>query len=78
MSIRYKKNSAILEENVSVEEAEGFLEWLINNPKGTIDLSKCKHMHTAVFQLIMMLDKQKLVMPEDPDLRAWIENSIKK
>lgn len=54
MGIRYMKKQASLEEIVTVEDAEGLLEWLKKQPKPAVNLSKCQHMHAAVLQVLLM------------------------
>jgi hypothetical protein len=53
MGIRYMKKQASLEEIVTVEDAEGLLEWLKKQPKPAVNLSKCQHMHAAVLQVLL-------------------------
>lgn len=54
MGIRYMKKQASLEDIVTVEDAEGLLDWLKNQAKPAVNLSKCQHMHAAVLQVLLM------------------------
>ncbi len=54
MSIRYLKKHAALEDIVTVEDAETLLDWLKNQPKPGVNLSKCVHLHTAVLQVLLI------------------------
>ena len=53
MPIEFKRNRAIFRDDVSVEEAEGLLEWLQNRSTAKVDLSACSHLHTANVQVLM-------------------------
>lgn len=54
MGIRYLKKHAALEDIVTVEDAEGLFDWLKQQPKPAVTLSKCVHVHTAVLQVLLM------------------------
>jgi hypothetical protein len=54
MPIRYLKKHAALEEIVTVEDAEALLEWLKKQAKPAVNLSKCKHLHAAVLQVLLV------------------------
>ena len=77
MSIEFKKQQAIFHDTVSVEEAEGLLEWLQNNPTATIDVSACTHLHPANLQVLMAHKTYVTAWPNDPNLRAWLESALK-
>ena len=51
MAIEYKKNQALFRDVVSVEEAEGLLEWLQKKPSAKVDFSACAHLHPANLQV---------------------------
>lgn len=72
MGIEYKKSTAIFEENVTVEEAEGLLDWLIKNPKGKINLSACQHIHAANLQVLMAVKPTFSHESKDADLQMWL------
>ncbi len=77
MPIEFKKNRALFQREVSVEEAEGLLEWLQNRPAAKVDLSQCSHMHTANLQVLMAAKPTIVNWPENPDLRAWLEPALR-
>ncbi len=77
MSIEYKKSVATFHEHISVEEAEGLLEWLIKNPKGKINLAACEHLHAANLQVLMAVKPVISAMPNNQDLQMWIEVALK-
>ena len=73
MPIEFKKEHAFLRDAVSVEEAEGLLEWLQHEPSAKVDLSACRHLHTANLQVLMAAKPAISRWPEDAKLRAWLE-----
>jgi anti-anti-sigma regulatory factor len=77
MPIEYKKNRAIFRGEVSVEEAEGLLEWLQNKSNAKVDLSACSHLHTANLQVLMTVKTCIFSWPKNADLRAWLEPALK-
>lgn len=77
MPIEYKKNHAVFLDIVSVDEAEGLLEWLQNKPAAKVDLGACTHLHPANLQVLMAAKSRITVWPNDADLRAWLETALK-
>lgn len=77
MPIEYKKNQAVFLDIVSVDEAEGLLEWLQNKPAAKVDLGACTHLHLANLQVLMAAKSRITVWPNDADLRAWLETALK-
>ena len=76
MPIHFDKTQAIFQDVAGVEEAEGLLEWLQNNPKATIDLAACTHLHAANLQVLMAHKTPVAAWPNDSDLRAWLESTV--
>ena len=77
MPIEFKKNRAIFREEISVEEAEGLLEWLQTRPTAKADLSACSHMHTANLQVLMTAKTAISSWPKNVEFRAWLEPALK-
>lgn len=77
MPIEYKKNLAVFSDVVSVEEAEGLLEWLQNKPSAKINLAACTHLHPANLQVMMAVKVRIIAWPDDANLRAWLETALK-
>jgi hypothetical protein len=73
MPIEFKSGCAFFLDAVSVEEAEGLLEWLQQQPSAKVDLSACCHLHTANLQVLMAAKPVISSWPEDAKLRAWLE-----
>ena len=77
MPIEFKKKQAIVTNVASVEEAEGLLEWLLNKPAATMNLSACTHLHPANVQVLMACKTRVTAWPTDSNLRAWLESTLK-
>lgn len=77
MPIEFKKNRAIFRDEVSVEEAEGLLEWLQTRPSAKADLSELSHLHTANLQVLMAAKTSISNWPNNDELRAWLEPALK-
>jgi len=73
MPIEYKNDAAVFREMVSVEEAEGLLQWLQDKAAAKVDLGDCIHLHPANLQVLMAAKSRVTVWPFDANLRAWIE-----
>jgi hypothetical protein len=77
MPIEFKKNSVLFRDVVTVEEAEGLLEWLQTRPSAKADLSACSHLHTANLQVLMTAKTGISRWPKNAELRAWLEPALK-
>lgn len=76
MAIEYRKSLAVFDGVISVEEAEGLLEWLQRKPTAKVDLTACDHLHTANLQVLMALRPAVQSWPADAGLRAWLESAL--
>jgi hypothetical protein len=74
--IEFKKNRAVFRDEVSVEEAEGLLEWLQTRPTAKADLASCSHLHTANLQVLMTAKTGISSWPKNAELRAWLEPAL--
>jgi hypothetical protein len=77
MPIEFKGSRAVFREMVSVEEAEGLLEWLQKNPTAKLDLSTCDHLHPANLQVLMAANAVIARWPKNSDLRAWLQTALR-
>jgi hypothetical protein len=77
MPIEFKKNRAVFQDEVGVEEAEGLLEWLQKKPAAKADLSNLSHLHTANLQVLMAAKAEISKWPENAELRAWLQPALK-
>lgn len=76
MGITYDRKRAGFTDLVSVEEAEGLLEWLRANPKSKLDLAACTHLHAANLQVLMAAKPNIAAWPENAELALWIKGAL--
>lgn len=76
MSVEYKKKSVQLIDDVGVDDAEALLQWLQANPKATINLSRCTHLHAAVLQVLMAAGMTVTSWPQDSQLDGWLRPAL--
>jgi hypothetical protein len=76
MAIEFRKSLALFKEVVSVEEAEGLLEWLQKKPGARIDLSACVHLHPANLQVLMAARPTITAWPRDAALAGWLKSGL--
>lgn len=72
MAIIYKKNVALFDATVGVEEAEDLLQWLQKHPKGKLDFTACTHLHAATLQVLMAARIAVAAWPQDDNLKIWL------
>lgn len=66
MGIRYLKKHASLEDIVTVEDAEALFDWLKQQARPAVNLSKCVHLHAAVLQVLLMVRPKVVGAVNDP------------
>ncbi|MFD1384981.1 hypothetical protein ACFQ45_16560 [Rhodanobacter aciditrophus] len=72
MPITYKTNVAVFKDVCSIEEGDELLQWLLDHPKGKLNLKSVTHIHTALTQIILCKQPAVSMTPEDPDmLKLW-------
>lgn len=76
MTIAFKRNTVILTEAVSVEDAESLLQWLQAHPRAKADLARCTHLHAANLQVLMAARVPVCAWPQDQDLKTWLQAAI--
>ena len=76
MPVSYKKNLVQLSGVVSVEDAEGLLEWLLKKPTSKVDLAGCTHLHPANLQVLMAAGCVVKALPLDRSLAAWVASAL--
>ena len=76
MPVSYKKNLVQLNGVVSVEDAEGLLEWLLKRPAAKVDLAGCTHLHPANLQVLMAAGCAVKALPLDQGLAAWVASAL--
>lgn len=72
MSIRYLKKHAALEGVVTVEDAEGLLQWLREQARPAVHLGKCEHVHAAVLQVLLVMEPKLVAPPPQP----WLAHAL--
>lgn len=77
MPIEYKKTQVLFRDIVTVEEAEGLLEFLHKKPFAKVNLDGCSHLHPANLQVLMTANARVAVWPKDANLRAWLKTALK-
>jgi hypothetical protein len=75
MPIEYSKNTARFTEVVSVEEAEGLLDWLQGQKKPKVDFSACTHLHAANLQVLMAARPEVIAWPAEEGFTQWLRNA---
>ncbi|MET0026914.1 MAG: hypothetical protein ABW101_04705 [Candidatus Thiodiazotropha sp.] len=73
MTIEFKKTVAVLDGICAIEEAETLLEWLLENPKGKLNLKQCEHMHTSILQVLMAVGPSLSAPPANEQVKALIQ-----
>ena len=76
MGIEFTRNLALFRDVVSVDEAEGLLEWLQKNPAARIDLSSCAHLHPANLQVLMAARANIIGWPAGSEFTAWLTSAL--
>jgi hypothetical protein len=76
MAIIYKKNLAVFEAAVSVDEAEDLLQWIQSHPKGKADFGGCTHLHAAELQVLMAARIPVVAWPRDDNLKTWLTAAL--
>lgn len=76
MPITYKKNLAVFEAAVSVDDAEELLQWIQQHPRGRLDAAACTHLHAAILQVLMACGMRLAAWPRDGDLRTWLAAAL--
>lgn len=69
MAIIFKKTVAVLDDICAIEEAETLLEWLLDNPKGKVNFKQCKHIHTAILQVLMVAKPTISAYPDSANVQ---------
>ncbi|MFT5716807.1 MAG: hypothetical protein ACI9T7_000985 [Oleiphilaceae bacterium] len=69
MPIKFKKTVAVCENLCTIEEAENLLAWLLDTPKGKVNLKKCTGLHTAIYQVLMALNPPISALPEQESVK---------
>jgi len=74
MPIVYKKNKAIFQDQVTVEEVDALLEWLQKTKHAEVNFTKAGHIHTAVIQVLLAGDIKISAWPKEASLLSWLQH----
>lgn len=84
MGIEFSDRTAKFVGEVSAEEAESFLQFLLEKAVEKesasavqLDLEECKHVHGAVLQVLLKARPPVTKWPRDEDLRNWLRSALK-
>jgi len=76
MTVRFEDGAILLEGACPVDEAETLLEMLLTHPGVPVDWSACRHLHTAVLQVMMASGRAIQGQPDDPFLAGWVRRHL--
>jgi len=72
MSVRVEGQVIFLEGQCHVEQAEQLLVQLHEDPTRSVDLSGCRHLHSALAQVLLSHAVRVSGEPADPFLRQFV------
>ncbi len=76
MPFTTQNNQLSAGEQLSVEDAEGLLDWLLKQPRGKLDLSACEHVHAASLQVLMAAQPKITAWPKSAMLADWLTATL--
>jgi len=76
MPIEVSDNQLVVRELLSVEDAERLLDWLIQHPRGRLDLTDCTHLHAANLQVLMAAQPKITAWPSCDALADWLRAAL--
>lgn len=76
MPIDVSESTLVAQELLSVEDAEGLLDWLIQHPRGRLDLADCTHVHAANLQVLMAAQPKIAAWPRHEALADWLRAAL--
>lgn len=66
MSVQLTEDRIILRDVCNVNDAQALLDALLLQPDATVDLSACRHLHAALWQILVCAHARVGVAPTDP------------
>ena len=76
MPIETHDSTLVARDVLSVEEAECLLDWLIQHPRGRLDLADCTHLHAANLQVLMAARPKIAAWPSRDALADWLRAAL--
>jgi hypothetical protein len=78
MSVRVEGSVIYLEDDCHVEQAEHLLQTLQEDPARSVDLSRCRHLHSALVQVLLSHGVQVSGEPTDSFLRQFVAPNLQR
>jgi hypothetical protein len=72
MSVEAAADGVRLVGECGVEDAEAVLAALSGRPEATVDVSAAGHMHSAVFQVLLILRPKLVGTPQEAFFANWL------
>ena len=72
MSVRVDGSVIFLEDQCHVEQAELLLLRLLEDPTRRVDVTRCRHLHSAVVQVLLSHAARVSGEPADPFLSQFV------
>jgi hypothetical protein len=72
MPLQLHEQTATLTGTITVDDAETFTTWLRTTAEPSVDLHDCTHLHTAVFQAILVFAPTVTAGPTEPFLARYV------
>jgi hypothetical protein len=76
VSIAFKKTVAVFDHDVTIEEAETLLCWLLEKPNRKVNLKALQHAHTAVIQVLLATRPNVSSWPSDGPLSQLLRQHM--
>ena len=73
MSLIMKIKVARIEGEAAPDDAESLLAWLLDHPKGKLNLKNCSNLHSAVLQVIMVFRPAISVWPDNINIKHILQ-----
>lgn len=80
MAVEIKEGRLFVTDTVSIEALDELIEALEtlkeNSSSVLVDLSECRHMHTAAVQLLMTSASTVVAWPQPSEWQAWLRAGL--
>jgi hypothetical protein len=77
MNVECRRDEAVIQDAVSVEQAEGLLEWFLEKPSVKVDLATLRLGGAPGPAMKSSAQARGCGWPQDAELRAWLESALK-
>jgi hypothetical protein len=77
MSVVLTGNTIVLSGHCGVEEAEMLVSLIQTHPTAIVDLSESSHLHSALWQALLLMAPPVSGEPADPFAREWVVPLLK-